>query len=208
LLAGHGKIRPRHFATGRTQEDPMKKQVLAGVLALALLPAAARAATIGIGAYGGSSIPLVQEDNGSGSMYGLRVPVGLIPMVTVEPFYASTSGGSKSQTAAGVTLTRDGIDVTSYGANLLLTFGGVVQMFPFAGVSSNHLKRAGLDATQTGYDFGLGLGFKLPLVGLSANVRGAANIVTDPASTEASRKWGEVTVGVAYNLFKFPPVVP
>jgi hypothetical protein len=136
------------------------------------------------------------------------VPVNFVPMLTVEPFFAKTSGGDKTQTAGPLSVTFPGIDVTSYGANVLFTFGTGLQMYPFAGVSTNNLKRQGLDATQTGYDFGLGLGFKLPLVGLSAHARGQANIVTDPAASQASRKWAEITVGVSYSLFHFPPVIP
>jgi hypothetical protein len=190
----------------------MKRVLLVGLVALALIPGVARAVTIGVGAFGGTSTPVLQDDTGSGAVFGLRVPVNFVPLITVEPFFAKSNGGDKTQTVAGLSYTRDGIDVTSYGANVLFTFGTGIQLYPFAGIGSSNLKRTGLDATQTSYDFGLGLGFKLPGIGpvsgLSANVRGALDMVTDPASTQVSRKWGEVSVGVSYGVFHFPPLVP
>lgn len=186
----------------------MKRKILVSLLALALAPGLARAVTIGGAVFGGSSIPLVQDDNGQGSMYGIRVPVNFVPLIAVEPFWAKTTGGSKDYSAAGVSYTRDGIDMTSYGANVLFTFGAGVKLFPFVGLSSNHMTRAGLDQTETGYDGGIGLGFKLPLAGLGADVRGAVNVVTDPGASDASRKWGEITVGVSYAFLHFPPLVP
>ena len=183
-----------------------RKSLLAALLLLALAPAAAGSATIGLGVFGGASVPLVQDDNGSGSIFGLRAPVNLVPLITVEPYFAKTSGGDKDQDVGGITYTRSGIDDTAFGANVLLTFGTGYQFYPFVGVGSNHLKRDGLDATQTGYDFGLGLGFKVPVANLSVAIRGALNMVTDPGSTDTSRKWGEVTAGVSYGLLHFPPV--
>jgi hypothetical protein len=181
------------------------KSLLGALLLLALVSGPAAAVSVGVGAYGGVSIPVVQDDNGNGSIFGFRVPVKIIPLISAEGYYASTAGGDKSVDAAGVTYTRSGIDNTSFGVNALFTFGTGMQMFPFVGIGSNHLKRDGLDATETGYDFGLGLGFKLPLTGLSGDARGTFNVVTDAGSSQASRKWAELTVGVNYALFKALP---
>lgn len=182
----------------------MKKQILIGLLALTLVPGLARAVTIGGAVFGGTSIPAVQDDNGTGPMFGIRVPVNFVPLIAVEPYYAQTNGGDKDYTAAGVAYTRDGIDMTSYGANVLFTFGTGMKLFPFVGLSSNHMKRSGLDQTETGYDLGIGLGFKLPLAGLGADIRAAGNVVTDPANSDVSRKWAEITIGVNYSFFSTP----
>jgi outer membrane protein with beta-barrel domain len=179
---------------------------LCTAVAVALLAMPAHAVSVGIGAFGGASFPLVQDDNGQGSVFGVRVPVSVVPLIAIEPYFGSTHGGSKDQTVAGLTFTRDGIDVTSYGANLLLKFGGPLQFYPFAGMSSSHLKRTGLDETDTAYDFGLGLGIKLPLVGLSVDGRGELDAAVDKASSDASRKWANVTLGVSYAFAKFPPI--
>jgi len=182
----------------------MKKPILIGALALMLAPGLAHAVSIGGAVFGGSSIPIAQDDNGSGSMFGVRVPVNFVPLITVEPYWAQTNGGSSSYSAGGVSYTRDGIDNTSLGANVLFEFGTGVRMFPFAGIGTNKLSRAGLNQSETGYDFGLGFGFNLPLAGLGVDARGALNVVTDPASSDASRKWGEITVGVSYAIFHLP----
>jgi len=178
----------------------------AALLVCAFVAPAAHAVSVGVGAYGGASTPVLQDDNGSGSVFGVRVPVSLVPMITIEPYFGSTKGGSKSQDFNGISESRDGIDVTSFGANLLLTFGGAVQFYPFAGISSSHLKRTGLDETDTAYDFGLGLGFHLPVTGLSVHARGELDAAVDKASSAASRKWGDATLGLTYTFAKFPPV--
>jgi opacity protein-like surface antigen len=147
------------------------------------------------------SIPVLQDDNGQGTVMGLRVPVSLIPLVTVEPYYAKTSGGDKDQDIEGTTITRSGLDVTGFGANVLLTFGGKIQFYPFAGIGSYKLTRTGSeDLTNTAYTFGLGLGIS-PMPKLSIHVRGELAAAVDG---ETSRKWGNATVGVSYNIFSTP----
>lgn len=183
----------------------MKKPVLITVLTLLLAPGLAHALSVGAGVFGATSTPIVQDDNGGGSQFGLRVPVNLVPLITVEPFWASTSGGNKDTSIGGVTQTRDGIDMKSFGANVLFHFGAGFSMFPFVGISTNHMTRSGLDQTETGYDFGLGFGFKLPLAGLGADIRGALNMVTDPATSDASRKWAEASIGVSYSFLRATP---
>ena len=180
--------------------------VYLGVLTMLLAAGAADAASIGVGAFGGSSIPIVQDDNGQGTMFGIRVPVSVVPLITVEPYFAKTNGGDKDQTVNGITYTRHGIDVTAYGANALLTFGTGLQLYPFAGIGSAHAKRDGLDDTSTQYNFGLGLGFTPPVIKLSVHLRGELDAVLEPGNNASSRKWANVTLGVSYGVIKFPPV--
>lgn len=171
---------------------------------VAALPAPAAAFGIGIGVFGGTSIPVVQDDNGAGTQFGVRLPVTVAPMLTVEPYYATTSAGDKEQEVGGVPYTRSGIDVTSFGVNALLTFGAGFQMSPYVGVGSNTLERDGLDATETGYTFGLGFRFGLPLAKLALHARGGLNMVLEEGSSETSRKWVDATLGVSYGLFSLP----
>lgn len=184
----------------------MKKRMMCALLALALAPAAVGAATIGIGAFGGASIPIVQDDNGQGTIFGLRVPVSLLPLVTIEPYFAKTSGGEKDQDVEGTTFTREGIDATSFGANAMLNFGAGLRFYPFVGIGSTKLERTGLDATSTTYNMGLGVGFTLPVAKLALDLRGELASVLDEDDSDSARKWANVTVGVSYGLFSFPPV--
>jgi len=179
----------------------MRRATILVLFALVLLPCAAGAASVGVGAFGGMSLPILQDDTGQGTVFGLRAPVAVIPLVTVEPYFAKTSGGDKDQDIAGTTITRSGLDVTGFGANVLLTFGGKIQMYPFAGIGSYKLSRTGSeDLTNTAYTFGLGRGIS-PMPKLSIHVRGELAAAVDG---DVSRKWANATVGVSYNVFSTP----
>jgi hypothetical protein len=179
----------------------MRKTAILMLFVLALLPCAAGATSVGVGAFGGTSIPIVQDDNGSGTVFGLRAPVSLLSLVTVEPYFAKISGGDKDQDIEGTTITRSGMNVTAFGANVLLTFGGKIQLYPFAGIGSYKLQRLNLeDQTNTAYTFGLGLGIS-PLPKLSIHLRGELAAAVDG---ETSRKWANATLGVSYNVFSTP----
>ena len=179
----------------------MRKAIVLMLFALALLPCTAGAVSIGVGAFGGMSIPVLQDDNGQGSVFGLRVPVVLIPLVTVEPYYAKTACGDIEQEVGGETIKRSGMDVDGFGANVLLTFGTGVQMYPFLGIGSSTMQRVDMeDVTNTTYTFGLGFGFS-PMPKLSIHARGEMAAAVDG---ETSRKWANVTVGVTYKVFSTP----
>jgi hypothetical protein len=177
----------------------MKRLGIVVLLALALTAGTASAASVGIGAFGGVSIPVVQDDNGQGMIFGARAPVKLIPLVTVEPYFAMTTGGEKDQSVEGYTISYEGVDVTGFGANVMLTMGGPLQFYPYAGIGSFKTKRTGLDETYTGYNFGLGLGFS-PSPQFSLHLRGELAAAVDG---DISRKWANVTVGVTYDAFEF-----
>jgi opacity protein-like surface antigen len=179
----------------------MRKAAILVLFALALVPCAAGAVSVGVGAFGGMSIPIVQDDNGQGTLFGLRAPVSVLPLVTVEPYFAKISGGDKDQDIEGTTITRSGMDVTGFGANVLLTFGSKLQLYPFAGIGSYKLSRTGSeDLTNTAYTFGLGLGIS-PMPKLSIHLRGELAAAVDG---DVSRKWANATVGVSYNVFSTP----
>ena len=178
----------------------MKKFTLAACFAAALVGSAAHAASVGIGAFGGASFPIVQSDVAQGTMFGARVPVRLIPLFTVEPYYASSALGDAEEEVLGVTYTRSGYDATAYGANVLLTMGGPVSFYPFAGIGQTKLERPGDDLSLTTYNFGLGLGIS-PAPKLTIHVRGELAAAVDG---ETSRKFGNATLGISYALFSAP----
>ncbi len=179
----------------------MKQRIFIAVLALALVPAAASAVGVGLGVYGGASFPILQDNAGNGSQFGVRVPVSVIPLVTAEPFFAKSSLGDKEDTFGGVTYKRSGPDVTTFGLNALLNFGGPFQFYPFVGIGSSKIEQEGAsDITETTYDFGLGLGLS-PIPKLSVHVRGEFSAVV---TGDTSRKFGNLTAGVSYALFSVP----
>jgi hypothetical protein len=176
----------------------MHKSLPLVLLALVMLAGAAAAADIGVGAFGGVNIPVLNDLSEQGSEFGVRIPVKVSSMFTVEGFYGSSSLGDVDETFGSTTYTRDGGDLTSYGANALFTFGQGFQFFPFAGIGSYKIEREGSEDIQDmGWSFGLGIGFA-PMPKLNLNLRGELDmVVTD----ETSQKFGKVTAGAAYSLF-------
>ena len=161
----------------------------------------ARAGSVGLGAYVGTSVPVVQADEDRGPLYGLRVPIKLVPAFTVEPFYSSSSLGNKTiDIAPGVSATLEGSDVTSYGLNALLTLGGPVTFYPFAGIGQATFKRTGQDETFTSYSFGLGLGVS-PAPKFTIDLRAEMQAAVEG---DVSRKMGNFTLGASYALFNLP----
>ena len=103
----------------------MKRSSLLIAVALVLVAGAAQAASVGLGVFGGLSVPIVQPDQSSGSTFGVRVPIHVVPMIAVEPFYASTALGDKNVTLGPVTIPNAGADVTTYGVNAMLSMGEI-----------------------------------------------------------------------------------
>ena len=178
----------------------MTRTIAFAALALALIAGTAHAGPIGvgIGAYGGLSIPIVQEDVSQGSLFGVRVPVKVIPMITIEPYYLSSALGDGEETLGGVEYTRDGFEHTGIGVNGILgSVGGTgFSFYPFAGIGSHKLEREGTEIKETAYNVGLGLSIKAAQK-ISLQIRGELNMVV---TGDTSRKFGNATVGLNYNL--------
>src|SRR5882672_9039436 len=99
----------------------MKRALAFGLLAIVMGAGAAQAAgpRIGIGPYGGYNIALIQQDTGNGSVFGARAPVNLIPLITIEPYYATSNLGDVSATFGGLPYTRTGFDMKTFGATAI-----------------------------------------------------------------------------------------
>ena len=178
----------------------MRRFLILTLATLAMTESVARAGSFGLGLYGGESIPVLQDDVDKGIMYGVRVPVHLIPIVSFEPFYATSNLGDKTTDIGGISYTRSGFDETSFGLNAMLSMGGPVQFYPYAGIGSTKLKRTGVESTFTSYDFGFGIGVS-PMPKVSVHIRGELQAVVDG---QASRKFSNATLGVSYSLFSAP----
>ena len=166
------------------------------LVALLLCAGVASAGSIGIGTFAGTSVPVLQEDQAQGPIYGLRAPVSLTPLLALEPFWSTTALGDADTDVASVTFTREGSDVTTFGANLLLTTSGPVRFFPYVGLGSAHFERTGQDETFTSWHFGLGLGFT-PAPRLNLDLRAELQAAVEDG---ASRKMANIMVGASYAL--------
>ena len=179
----------------------MLKVFIFALLTGLLLTGAASAAQIGLGAYGGINVPVLNDLSKQGSDFGVRVPIKLGDLFSVEGFYSQSALGDVEDTFGGSSYTRDGGNLKAFGANALLTVGEGFRVFPFAGVGSYRLTRSGSeDVSDMGFQFGLGLGF-LPdpaVERLSIDIRGEVDmVVTD----QTSQKYAKATAGVSYLFF-------
>lgn len=180
----------------------MRKMLLLALLIAATCASTAHAMGFGITVEGGPSWPVLQDDQGNGAVWGVRVPVNLVPLLTLEPFYVGGSYHDKTiQTLAGPQ-TRDGGTTRSWGLNLALANPTAkFSFFPYAGIGSSTVSRASFaDVTHTSYDFGLGLGIGLH-ENLSAAVRGEMQMIVNG---DVSRKFGNLTFGLTYHFLNAP----
>ncbi|TMQ62852.1 MAG: hypothetical protein E6K79_11375 [Candidatus Eisenbacteria bacterium] len=179
----------------------MKRALALALLALAVGAGAAQAAGpgVGIGPYGGYNIALIQQDTGNGSVFGVRAPVNLIPLITVEPYYATSNLGDVTEKFGGLSYTRTGFDMKAFGATAILgsVGGGGLKFYPYAGIGSYKMTRTGSDdIKETGYNFGLGIGVPAGPK-MSVQMRGGLDMIV---TGDTSRKFASATIGINYNL--------
>src|SRR5690348_7350172 len=117
----------------------MLKTLILTLLAGVLLTGAASAAQIGLGAYGGINVPVLNDLSKQGTDFGVRVPIKLADLFSVEGFYSKSSLGDVDETFGAQSYTRDGGDLQSFGANAMFTVGEGFKVFPFAGIGSYRL---------------------------------------------------------------------
>ncbi|MGH7488483.1 MAG: hypothetical protein ACREMY_23230, partial [bacterium] len=139
---------------------------------------------------------VLQDDTGNGTIFGVRAPVNVIPVLTFEPYYATSSLDDASETLGGLEYKRSGFDMTGFGVSAILGANGT--FYPFAGIGSWKLSRTGSeDVTNTTWNFGVGV--KIPAgAKISFHIRGELDMIVDG---DASRKFGTATAGLSYNLF-------
>lgn len=176
----------------------MRMLRFAAALMLLVAAGAAHATGVGVGVYGGLSYPVIQDDVKSGTLIGFRAPVAIVPMITVEPFYASSSLGDAEETLGGISYTREGFDSKAYGLNVVLgnPVGMGFRFYPYAGIGKFKLERTGTDIDETGYNVGLGIGIGATPK-LSLQIRGELEMVK---TGDTSRKFGNATAGLTYSL--------
>lgn len=184
----------------------MNKRFLGPVLALlavAAIAPRASAVSIGVEAFGGLAVPILQDDSDQGTAFGVRLPVSVLSLLTAEPWYVKSTLGDKTQTIAGLSYTRDGGTLSGYGLNARL--GGMsgpgLSLFPYAGIGHYKLERSGADdVTGAGYDLGLGLTLT-PVPKFGIGLRGQFDLIPTDGT---SRKYGEATVGLSYSFLSLP----
>jgi hypothetical protein len=177
----------------------MRRTALLALLIAGLASGTAQAGPtgIGIGAFGGLSWPILQDDVSQGSVFGVRASVKLA-MLTLEPYYMKSSLGDGKETIGGVEYTREGFDHSGVGVNAVFGSGGMGSgLYPYVGIGSHKLERSGTDEIkETAWNFGLGYGVRAGAK-LSVQIRGELNMVV---TGDTSRKFGNATAGLTYSL--------
>lgn len=161
----------------------------------------AQAPQIGIGAFGGLNIPIAQDDQGSGSVFGIRGRIQVLPLLVAEPNFLVSNWGAPDA-IDGVDLGIDGSKVTGFGLDVTVGGGMVgVGFKPFAVVGIGSFKveneETGYDESNFGFKGGIGFGIGLtPRFGL--DVRATALII--PQEDGGSKKGALIIGGVNVNL--------
>ncbi len=162
--------------------------------------AAAQTPKMGVGAFGGLTIPIIQDDQGSGKIFGFmaRFKLGFL---SLEPNVAFAKYGEPDP-VEGIDLGIDGSKVTSYGVDAVLGGGpGVPGFKPIfvGGIASYKMKNddTQYDESRIGYSGGLGFLFGFsPKLDLS--VRGKLHVI--PLDGGGSKKSASVTGGLILNF--------
>lgn len=174
--------------------------IAATVVVMLVASASAQAPRFGAGAFGGLSIPIIQDDQASGTIFGARGRIALMPMLQVEPYFASTQWGAPDA-IDGVDLAIDGSKVTAFGVDATIGFTPAKlgpKPFLVAGVGSFKVKNddTGYDESKLGFNAGLGLAIGVSPF-LDLDVRGVAMIASQETG---SKKALNIMAGVTYNF--------
>jgi len=173
----------------------MRKLLILSLLATAIATPVF-ATNFGVGAYGGVNIPIVQEDQGSGTVFGLKGKLSLIPGIGLEPNLNFAKFGDATLDFGG---TREGSKVTSYGVDAVLGAGmGAVgfKMYGILGAGFYSTKRDN-DEDVTKIGWATGLGFEIgvsPTIGI--DIRGKLNVISSEGG--GTKKSAAVTGGLNY----------
>jgi len=150
------------------------------------------------GGFGGVNFPLVQEDSGIAGIAGGKIRATFLPFLAVEPNFTYIRQGGITLDVDGVDMDRDGGNLYSIGADMVLgSFDSVEEFYWYFifGLYSNGMRRDGReDLNKFGFNVGFGLEL-LPSNVLGIDFRTKAQIITIEGG---SRKNIMVTTGLNY----------
>jgi hypothetical protein len=174
---------------------------MTAVLVFLVSATGAHSVGVTIGGFGGMNIPIVQDDAGSGPLYGIRVKIAANLPFVVEPYFVSISEGDVDHSDEGIEFTQKGGSIQSFGVDL--AFGGYrarpgANLYFVAGLGA-HSRDPGQDyrdkETRFGFDIGLGLVAKVAPM-LDLDVGGRLHAFT--LEEGGSRKSVGITAGLNY----------
>lgn len=179
----------------------MRKMTLAFLLVLLAAPILS-AGPIGIGGFGGANIPVVQEDQSTGTAFGLHGKMKLVSALAVEGNLTFSKYGETSIEIGSIDNTIEGSKVNSYGIDLLLGggVGGMAGFKPygvFGAAFYNTTRDFDEDATKIGWSAGFGFEIN-PAAQIGLDFRGKVVVISSEGG--GSKKSALVTGGFYYYL--------
>lgn len=182
----------------------MKRAVLIG-LALLLVPHAyAQTETVlprmGVGLFGGVNIPVVQDDQENGSVFGIRGRFKVVPILVLEPNLTFSRYGSP-ENIEGVDFGIEGSKLLGYGLDVTLggAPGEMFKSFAVLGIGGYSLTNddTGFDETGIGYRIGFGVGVAV-VRELDIDLRALGLVI--PQEVGGSKKSALILGGLTYNF--------
>jgi len=178
------------------------KKLLLVLFSLLLLSVAVNGegTKIGVGAFGGMNIPILQDDQASGTAFGVMVRIKFLSFMSAEPNAVFGKWGEPGD-VDGFQLGISGSKVNSFGVDGIIgSMPGTVGLKPYAviGVGSYKIKNddTGYDESNIGFSGGLGFG-----IGVSpkfdVDLRGKFLVIPQD---QGSKKALTLTGGLLYYL--------
>lgn len=172
--------------------------ILAGILMLMASVSFAQMPKFGVGGFGGINIPVVQDDQKSGTVFGLKGRYALMQMIIVEPHVSFGKWGDPDP-IDGIDLGISGSKINSYGIDV--TLGGMpgkkgLKPYGLIGVASYSVKNDDTDYDESKLGLAAGFGFAVgvsPLIDI--DLRGKAIIAPQE---EGSKKAIWILGGLNY----------
>ena len=190
----------------------MKKGLIAVSLLILMVATTTQAqggVTFGVGVSGGLTYPIVQDDQGNGTVFALRGRWSLGGFGVLEPTLAFTKYGAPDPFEidghSSLDLGIDGSKLTMYGLNFVLGGApGTVGLKPifmggvgFYEMSNDDTENLQESETKLGFSGGIGLVFALSSQ-FELDGRGQLHVI--PSEGGASKKSVTLLVGININL--------
>jgi hypothetical protein len=177
-----------------------KTLIILGILLFITPVINAQGITLGVGVFGGANIPVVQDDQSNGSVFGFLLRVKALPFVVIEPNVSFGKWG-KPDPVDGIDLGIEGSKINSYGVDA--TLGGLpgvpgVKPYFVGGIGIYKIKNddTGYDESNMGYSLGIGIGIgAIPKI--DVDFRGKFIIAPQE---DSSKKAIYITGGITYNF--------
>lgn len=179
----------------------MKKALLLiGALVLVCPVLASAEVQFGLGAFGGMDVPIIQDDQASGTMFGFKARLKALPVIILEPtLHFSTYGEPDIEDLPNAGL--DGSDVTFYGVDATLgaPFAPKFSFYGIGGIGIYNVKRDQTDQDESTFGWSAGLGIGIGLgTNLALDFRGKLHVI--PQEDGGSKKSATVTGGLNYHF--------